>query len=72
MTRRDKMTINTLLDMKRRGEKIVMLTAYDYQTAVIEDRKRGLVARLDRSAPVEDAAVAAILGQFNTPWEWDT
>jgi fatty-acyl-CoA synthase len=40
--------------------------------AVIEDKKRGLVARLDRSAPVEDAAVAAILGQFNTPWEWDT
>jgi fatty-acyl-CoA synthase len=39
---------------------------------VIEDKKRGLVARLDRSAPVEDAAVAAILGQFNTPWEWDT
>jgi fatty-acyl-CoA synthase len=37
---------------------------------VIEDRKRGLVAQLTRSAPVEDAAVAAVLGQFSNPWEW--
>ena len=39
-------------------------------TAVVEDKKRGLVARLDRSGPVKDDAVAAILGQFNNPWEW--
>ncbi|MDM7932803.1 acyl-CoA synthetase [Tabrizicola sp.] len=39
-------------------------------TAVIEDKKRGLVARLEKAAPVDDAAVASILGQFNTPWEW--
>ena len=39
-------------------------------SAVIEDKKRGLVAQLDRSAPVEDAAVQAVLGQFSTPWEW--
>jgi fatty-acyl-CoA synthase len=38
--------------------------------SVIEDKKRGLVARLDRSAPVEDARVAGVLGQFSTPWEW--
>jgi fatty-acyl-CoA synthase len=38
--------------------------------AVIEDKKRGLVAQLQRSAPVEDAAVASILGQFSNPWEW--
>lgn len=37
---------------------------------VIEDKKRGLVAQLDRQAPVEDAAVAAVLGQFSNPWEW--
>ena len=38
--------------------------------AVIEDKKRGLVAQLSRSAPVEDAAVASVLGQFSNPWEW--
>ncbi|NJM83878.1 MAG: acyl-CoA synthetase [Tabrizicola sp.] len=37
---------------------------------VIEDKKRGLVARLTKTAPVEDAAVSAILGQFSNPWEW--
>ena len=39
-------------------------------SAVIEDKKRGLVAQLQKSGPVEDAAVAAILGQFSNPWEW--
>ncbi len=38
MTQRPKITVQTLLDMKRRGRKIVMLTAYDYPTALIEDR----------------------------------
>jgi fatty-acyl-CoA synthase len=37
---------------------------------VIEDKKRGLVAQLQKSAPVEDAAVARVLGQFANPWEW--
>jgi fatty-acyl-CoA synthase len=37
---------------------------------VIEDKKRGLVARLDKTAPVEDAKVAGVLGQFSNPWEW--
>lgn len=37
---------------------------------VVEDKKRGLVAQLTKSAPVEDAAVASILGQFSNPWEW--
>ncbi len=39
-------------------------------SSVIEDKKRGLVARLDRSAPVDDARVASVLGQFSNPWEW--
>jgi 3-methyl-2-oxobutanoate hydroxymethyltransferase len=38
MRERKKITVRTLLDMKKRGEKIVVLTAYDYQTAMIEDR----------------------------------
>jgi fatty-acyl-CoA synthase len=39
-------------------------------TSVLEDKKRGLVAQLSKSAPVEDAAVSGVLGQFSNPWEW--
>jgi fatty-acyl-CoA synthase len=39
-------------------------------TSVVEDKKRGLVAQLTKSAPVEDTAVASVLGQFSNPWEW--
>ncbi|MEH7827475.1 acyl-CoA synthetase [Gemmobacter denitrificans] len=35
---------------------------------VVEDKKRGLVARL--SPKGDDAAVQAVLGQFTTAWEW--
>jgi len=38
--------------------------------AVVEDRKRGLVAQLQKAAPVEDAAVQAVLGRLATPWDW--
>jgi fatty-acyl-CoA synthase len=38
--------------------------------SVVEDKKRGLVAQLQKEAPVDDAAVASILGQFSNPWEW--
>lgn len=37
---------------------------------VVEDKKRGLVARLTKTAPVEDARVSEILGQYSNPWEW--
>ena len=38
---------------------------------VVEDRKLGLVARLDPgSGARDDAAVAAVLGRFTTPWVW--
>lgn len=37
---------------------------------VVEDKKRGLVARLVRNAPVEDAKVKEVLGGFTGPWEW--
>jgi len=36
--REKKVTVNDLLEMKRRGEKIAMVTAYDYHTAVFADR----------------------------------
>lgn len=36
---------------------------------VVEDKKRGLVARIATTGPVEDQALAGILGQFPPPWE---
>ena len=40
--------------------------------SVIEDKKRGLVAQIMATGPVEQSAVAAILGGFATTWEWAT
>ena len=37
---------------------------------VIEDKTRGLVAKLTRTGPVDEAAVAHKLGEFTRPWDW--
>ena len=37
---------------------------------VVEDRKLGLVAHLERTGEVDDAAVTAVLGHFTRPWVW--
>jgi fatty-acyl-CoA synthase len=37
---------------------------------VKEDKKRGLVAVLLRTGPVDDAEVARLMGEFSGPWEW--
>jgi acyl-CoA synthetase (AMP-forming)/AMP-acid ligase II len=37
---------------------------------VVEDKKRGLVARLRRTGTVEDAEVSAVMGNYTRPWEW--
>lgn len=37
---------------------------------VIEDKKRGLVARLAKSGPCDDARTDQVLGRFTRPWEW--
>ena len=37
---------------------------------VIDDKKRGLVARLEKTGEADDAAVSKVLGQFVRPWEW--
>ncbi len=37
---------------------------------VVEDKKRGLVARLVTSGPLDEAKVAEVLGQHTRPWEW--
>lgn len=40
-------------------------------SAVIEDKKRGLVAELSRTGdPVDEAALNRVLGQFTIPWVW--
>jgi 3-methyl-2-oxobutanoate hydroxymethyltransferase len=60
MTRPDKITVKTIVDMKTRGEKVVMLTAYDYQTALLEDRA-GVEIIL-----VGDSLGMVVLGYENT------
>ena len=37
---------------------------------VVEDKKRGLVARLNRDGTVDEAAVRQKLGEFTTGWDW--
>ncbi|NOX41817.1 MAG: AMP-binding protein, partial [Alphaproteobacteria bacterium] len=37
---------------------------------VIEDKKRGLVARLKKTGEVKDSGVKSCLGAFVRPWEW--
>ena len=37
---------------------------------VIEDKKRGLVARIRRADGVTEDQVTAVLGSFTRPWEW--
>ncbi|AGT07644.1 acyl-CoA synthetase [Paracoccus aminophilus] len=37
---------------------------------VVEDKKRGLVAKLKRGPATDEAAVKQKLGEFTRPWEW--
>ncbi|WP_413876053.1 acyl-CoA synthetase [Albidovulum sp.] len=37
---------------------------------VVEDKKRGLVARLERTGAVDEEALKHKLGEFTRPWEW--
>ncbi|MEO1704313.1 MAG: acyl-CoA synthetase [Pseudomonadota bacterium] len=38
--------------------------------AVVEDKKRGLVAQIERTGEADDATVNGALGSFTRPWEW--
>ncbi|MEM6727685.1 MAG: acyl-CoA synthetase, partial [Pseudomonadota bacterium] len=38
--------------------------------SVVEDKKRGLVARLEKTGDVDEAKVTAVLGGFIRPWEF--
>jgi acyl-CoA synthetase (AMP-forming)/AMP-acid ligase II len=37
---------------------------------VVEDKKRGLVARLEKTGEVDEDALKHKLGEFTRPWEW--
>ncbi|TFL16616.1 acyl-CoA synthetase [Jannaschia formosa] len=37
---------------------------------VVEDKRRGLVARLEKTGPVEEREVTAVMGNYTRPWEW--
>jgi acyl-coenzyme A synthetase/AMP-(fatty) acid ligase len=37
---------------------------------VVEDKKRGLVARLERTGAVDEEALKHKLGEFTRPWDW--
>ncbi|WP_227283976.1 acyl-CoA synthetase [Boseongicola sp. H5] len=37
---------------------------------VTEDKKRGLVAHLERTGEVDEAKLAQVLGEFTRPWDW--
>ncbi|MAN99164.1 acyl-CoA synthetase [uncultured Roseovarius sp.] len=39
-------------------------------TSVVDDKKRGLVAKVSGSAGAEGEAVGHVLGQFVRPWDW--
>ena len=37
---------------------------------VVEEKKRGLVARLERTGTVKDEDVTKVLGSYTHPWVW--
>ncbi|PWJ21366.1 acyl-CoA synthetase [Jannaschia seohaensis] len=37
---------------------------------VVEDKRRGLVARLEKTGEVEEREVIAVMGNYTRPWEW--
>ncbi|MFD1795038.1 acyl-CoA synthetase [Paracoccus aurantiacus] len=37
---------------------------------VVEDKKRGLVAKISRAASTDEATVRQKLGEFTRPWDW--
>ena len=37
---------------------------------VLDDKKRGLVARVERTGVVHDDEVGHVLGAYTRPWEW--
>src|SRR5450756_701051 len=60
MAEQSKVTVSQLVEMKRRGEKIAMITCYDYPNALLVDR-----AGMD-IVLVGDSLGMTVLGYTNT------
>ena len=60
MAEQSKVTVSQIVDMKRRGEKIAMITCYDYPNALLVDR-----AGMD-IVLVGDSLGMTVLGYPNT------
>ncbi len=37
---------------------------------VFEDKKRGLVARIERTGELDDAKLVELMGSYSVPWDW--
>ena len=38
--------------------------------SVVEDKKRGLVARLRRDGTLDEDKLKTLMGEYTVPWEW--
>jgi fatty-acyl-CoA synthase/long-chain acyl-CoA synthetase len=38
--------------------------------SVLDNKKRGLVAQVEKTGELEESALSDVLGQFVRPWEW--
>ncbi len=62
-----KMAIKRILDAEL--QKAGMPVRVD---VVVESKKRGLVAHLERTGEVDEEALGHLLGNYTTPWQWTT
>ena len=60
-----KRAIARVLDHDLAAEKYPVRVA-----AVVEDRKRGLVAKLEKTGPVDAEAFSHVMGRYTLPWDW--
>lgn len=59
------------LAIKRVYDEVLKAAGFNVEVAeVIDDKKRGLTARLRRTGEVDEEALAHKLGEFTRPWEW--
>ncbi|MEL7014394.1 MAG: acyl-CoA synthetase, partial [Pseudomonadota bacterium] len=65
-------------DLRKRAIKRVFNTQLEtagvsaHVADVIDDKKRGLVAQIEKTGEVDEAKMVEVLGQFTRPWDWAT
>ena len=63
-------------DLRKRAIKRVFDDAFGkagvntHVTEVVEDKKRGLVARIAKADGLQETDVSDVMGNYATPWEW--